>query len=357
MSYDNKSTSNRDLSDAFFEFLAVIAKVLVWLGLGALLVGLGFLIYYVFGPNVLDPGQAEQIKNNISILSKVLDAGVIGLTIGLAFLYFGEETLGPLILVGSAALYFAPLALKGFGGNEPSDAALAALASIQFAGMIGGGIGVIVVLLSVVVAVKDRATIGAKKDTLKLGKSVKAEKTQNVLLGSCWQLPFCRKFVRERCPIYHSRRTCWRELTGCMCEEEIIMNAMQNKPIAKGDLASASAMIPRNHRLTDAQKRSRCKSCVIYNEHLRHKYRVTVPAVIVGYALIYVLARGAMSAQFMNLIEGTGKLLNSFAMSGPDKSVAAPPVWLPELLTAVVFILLLSYTLKLVEYMLFNLKI
>lgn len=357
MSYDNKSASNRDLSDAFFEFLAIVAKGLVWLGLVALLVGLGFLLYYVFGSSVVDPGQLEQIKNNIGILSKVLDAGVLGLSVGLAFLYFGEETLGPLILVASAALYFSPLALRSFTGNDASEAAAAALGSIQTSGLVGGAVGAIVVLISVVVAVKDRATIGAKKDTLKLGKSVKAEKTQNVLLGSCWQLPFCRKFIRERCPIYHSRRTCWRELTGCMCEEEIIMNAMQNKPIAKGDVASASAMIPRNHRLTDAQKRTRCKSCVIYNEHLRHKYRVTVPAVIIGYILIYVLSRGAISSQFMGLIENTGKLLNNFAMAGSDKTMAAPPVWLPELLTAVMFILLLSYTLKIVEYLLFNLKV
>ncbi len=356
MSYDNKSASNRDLTDTFFDFLAWVARALVWLGLGAFLVGLGFMMFYVFGPNLTDPGKIQQATNNILILSKVLDAGVLGLSVGLGYLYFGEETLGPLILVGSAALYFAPLALPSVAGTQ-SSAGTAALGAIQSAGVLGGVVGIIIVLLSVIVAVRERATLGAKKDTLKLGKDVKAEKTQNVLLGSCWQLPFCRKFVRDRCPIYHSKRTCWRELVGCMCEEEIIMNAMQNKPVAKNDLVAASAMIPRNHKLTDAQKRTRCKSCVIYNEHLRHKYRVTVPAIIGTYILLYLLLRSPLSTEFTGLITSTGRLIGSFTMTGSGHKVAAPPVWLPEILTAVIFVLALSYTLKIVEYLYFNLKI
>ena len=60
-----------------------------------------------------------------------------------------------------------------------------------------------------------------------------------------------------------------------MCEEDVIRGAMEGRVISKDALVAAT-MIPRNNKLTIAQKKERCKTCVIYNEHQKHKYRASV---------------------------------------------------------------------------------
>ena len=52
-------------------------------------------------------------------------------------------------------------------------------------------------------------------------------RNQNLFLGRCWQLPYCREQVREKCPIFKRRQgPCWWYKEGCMCEERIVLQAM-----------------------------------------------------------------------------------------------------------------------------------
>src|SRR5262249_14119457 len=150
-------------------------------------------------------------------------------------------------------------------------------------------VGLGAVLFDVITRVRIRVREGARADQLKYGKGVKEEKDiRNVLLGRCWQLPYCRKFVRERCPIYHARRTCWKERVGCMCEESVIRNAMSGRVIP-ADAVAAAKFIPQNHKLTMEQKKERCRQCVIYLEHQKHKYKLAMPAAIGGMAVVYIV--------------------------------------------------------------------
>src|SRR5262249_18302282 len=69
------------------------------------------------------------------------------------------------------------------------------------------------------------------------GKDVGAQQRPQALLGifaACWQLPFCRDGIRTKCPIYHAKTKCWKELVGCMCEENIILLAMGGEEHKKG---------------------------------------------------------------------------------------------------------------------------
>ncbi|MFX8664601.1 hypothetical protein ABTM59_19190, partial [Acinetobacter baumannii] len=61
-----------------------------------------------------------------------------------------------------------------------------------------------------------------------------------------------------------------------MCEEQVIQDAMAGKIIPK-DMVKAAAMIPRNNKLTMAQKMQRCRQCVIFNERQKHKYNAALP--------------------------------------------------------------------------------
>jgi hypothetical protein len=350
------SYGQRDLSEGFQEFLNGAAKLVFALGGIATLIAVSLLVFTCFRVGDAAAGAAvADAGKNVEIFQKILMVGAIGLGIGAAVTYWGEEILGAILLIVAGALYFAPLYLPSILKNSSDTVVGKAMGAIQQGGTILGLLAIFVMVADVVTRVKGRVKNGAKSDQLKYGKGVKEEAgTQNVFMGKCWQLPFCRKFVRERCPIYHAKRTCWKELVGCMCEEQVIRNAMENKPVSKEALLSGSA-IPRNNRLTEVQKRERCKNCVIYNEHQRHKYKLSMPAVVGGILLVYVIGRPFLVPATSN----TMKTINTVVQKGTYGALGQkePPLVFTELLLGVFFIIALTYSMKVVEYLIFKLKV
>lgn len=344
---------NTDLSETFQAFLSACARFCLVVGGLAVAISLGLLVFTAMSATA---DQATAAAKNIQLFEKVLIVGSLALGVGASYQWWGEEILsaGQLILAG--IMYFAPLLLPMVIPNSNNSAAYgASMAAIQTGGMVYGVLALLVTTADVIVRVKDRAKTGVKADQLKYGRGVKEEKDrQNVLLGKCWQLPFCRKFVRERCPIYHAKRTCWKELVGCMCEEAIIRNSMENRPIPKDELLAAQ-MIPRNNKLTIAQKKERCRSCVIFNEHQRHKYKVYMPAVVATYVLAYVVLRPTLLVATEDLLRAVNKVVNAGTLG--HAAAFDPPHVFVEMLLAVFFIIALSYSMKILEFSIFRAKV
>lgn len=347
-------TSGRDgLSEAFQDLLANVAKGLLLLGGLATLIAVAMLIIIcvrVAG----DASIAAQAAKNIPILKEVLLYGAIGVAVGSSYLFWGEE-IGPLILLGGAAvLFFAPMWMGFIVGDHVTDATTQAVEALRSGGSVIGVVAAIVLVVDVAQKTRQRAKVGIKADQLKYGKGVKEEKDrQNVFLGKCFQLPYCRKFVRERCPIYHARRTCWKERVGCMCEEEVIRKAMEGKPISKDQILDGSN-IPRNHRLNEKQKAERCRNCVIYNEHQRQKYKAVVPAVVIGFGLVYLLGHGPLTEAIEHFVTTVDALTHKLVVSNGKSDI--PQVFIEGLLFFTM-LLALTYSMKLVEYLVFKLKI
>jgi hypothetical protein len=348
---------SRDVSEAFQDFLSGCARLVFWLGLACSFLSTALLMYTVI--RLGDQGAANEVANavkNVGLAQRVLMAGVIGLAVGAGYLFWGSEFLGVGLLAYAALLYFAPLLLPMVtSANASNEAITRSYGALQEGGTALGAIAVVIVVADVFMRVRERARHGVKADQLRLGKGIKEESDkQNVFLGKCYQLPYCRKFVRERCPIYHAKVSCWKEKTGCMCEEEVIRGAMENKPIPKDQLL-AQKMIPRNHKLTDAQKAERCKHCVIYNEHQKHKYRALLPAILVGFALVYVLGHGPLIAGLENLVRQINATVQGLTLGGLKG--AKVPAAFTEGMLAVLFLVAISYSLRMLEYAIFKLKI
>jgi len=356
MSYGRRS--GMDLSETFQSFLDGAAKLVAILGGLATLGGAGFLMFLCFrlGGATADV-KPQDAMNSIEMLQKVLTVGVLGLGIGATYLFWGSEFLSVGMLALSAALFFAPMYLPSITGTPTGPAAAAvgsAMGAMQTAGMALGVISMLVVVADVMSRVKARVKQGTKADQLKYGKGIKEEAgTQNIFLGKCWQLPFCRKFVREKCPIYHAKTTCWKELVGCMCEESVIRNAMENKPIPK-DALLASNMIPRNNKLTDTQKKERCRNCVIYNEHQRHKYKVSVPITVLTFIGIYAAFHGPLVSSVDHIVQQVNAVVHKVSLTQEQKFT--PPTFFTETLLAVFFLVGLTYAMKTLEYLIFRNK-
>lgn len=346
-----------DISETFEEILDGCAKAVAGLGGLATLASVGLLVFTCFKLGGGSPTTSEVVDGarNVEIFQKVLVAGVVGLSIGSTYLFWGSELLGAIQLMLAAALFFAPLYLPGALGGTQNDATQKALAALQIGGTILGVLGLLVVIADVAIRVNQRMRTGTKADHLKYGKGIKEEADrQNTFLGKCWQLPYCRKFVRERCPIFLSRRTCWKELVGCMCEEQVIRNAMENKPISK-DAILAANFIPKNNRLTPAQKKERCYSCVIYNEHQRHKYKACMWLTVPGFFLCYFLLHTVLFAAVAGILKQINMVINHATLGAAGNY--KPPDMFVEAMLAVVMLIALTYTMKLVEFTIFKIKL
>jgi hypothetical protein len=341
--------------DMLGEIPYTIAKYVCWGGVGLLVLSIIATVFLMSAASG-DANKAEQLANSIHLFQKGMIIGVVGTVLGSAWLFWEEEIMVAVNLFGAITLFFSssllPMVMSLNAGNKGVEAGFGALA---LAGQIYLGFALTVMVIDIALRVKARSEQGAKKDSLKYGKGITEESDRkNVFMGKCWQLPYCRKFVREKCPIYHAQRTCWRELVGCMCEESVIRAAMDNKPVSKEALLSGSA-IPRNTKLTDSAKRERCKTCVIYNEHQKHKYKLAMPAVIIGYGLIYLLFKGLI-ADGINAFLNRGNKALSDISAGTVKDVHTGDFF-TQFLVGAVIVVMLAYTIKIVEYAIFKLKI
>lgn len=352
-----RDDSEKEVVEGFLQFLEGAARFVAWGGLLATLVGLGFLVFYVIQFGRYTTLNEEAALANTEIFRQVLTYGLIGLFVGSAYLFWGADWLGFSQLLVAGVIYFAPAYGPALLGSPQSmhKVVAAALIQMQRSGMAAGIIAIGVLVIDLIIRTQGRFRQGIKADQLKYGKGIREEVDRNnVFLGKCWQLPFCRKFVRDRCPIYHSRRTCWKEKVGCMCEEEVIKGAMENRAIPK-DAVAAARYIPRNNKITLGQKIDRCRQCVIYNEHQKHKYRAILPLILVGFGLFYWVARTPLLAMTKALVDSVNELIGH-ATLGKGGNIK-PPQTFQELLLVCLVVIALAYAMKLLEYLIFKLKV
>jgi hypothetical protein len=340
--------------DTLGELPMTIAGYGFWGGMITLVLSIAVTIYLMTVAGG-DASKAPTIANSISLFSKGIMIGVVAMVISSAWLYWEEEIMVAVNVIIALALFFSPAWLPSVLSVQTNVGVDAGYQSLANGGKLYLGFALAILVADIALRIRARMVHGTKADLLKYGKNVKEEvEKQNILMGKCWQLPYCRKFVREKCPIFHAKVTCWRELVGCMCEEAVIRTAMENKPVSKEALLSGAA-IPRNNKLTVSQKRDRCKNCVIYNEHQKHKYKVAMPAVVIGYALVYILLKAPIADMINGLLGGASNAVRGLT-AGAIKEVNTGDYFTQFLVGAFVLVMM-AYTIKLVEYALFKLKI
>lgn len=363
MSQRERNAGVETASDKIALLLDAVCRFLLFAGGLAALIGIGFLITNYSAANNATGPMIKQAQANIAMFGNLAMIGLIATTLAVTYLQWGEEVLGPLLIIVWAALYFSPLYLPNLMGVTSSNAATqGALNAITTASIPVGVIGFIALIGDVANRVRLRSKEGAKADQLKYGKGLKEEKDiRNVFMGKCWQLPYCRKFVRERCPIYHARRACWKERVGCMCEESVIRNAMEGR-IIPADQVGAAKYIPQNTKLTPEQKADRCRQCVIFNEHQKHKYKLAMPLAIGGTAAIYVLFREPMAQGVQAAMGGINTVVRKGTLSGDSKDLkqtglGSGDVAFNEVILVALLVVGLAYLIRFIEYLFFKAKV
>jgi hypothetical protein len=353
----------------FTETLNWLGSRIFWLSIATTVALTVWLIYYAshFASSVqvsaADTLSAAELMFKLKI---GLTASLLLFGICFSVNFAGDVAL-PFTLFGLAALYFFAPDLLIMSGLVPEASvsnmiALTqqAMGSLSFAGLVLGSGAIIYQLVDVSIRVRQRIKYGGREEALKQTQLKEEEdEVRNVFFGKCWQLPFCRKFIRQSCPIFHSRRTCWRERVGCMCEESVILDALQGKVIPRDSLAAAK-YIPVNTRLSPEQKAERCRNCVIYNEHQRHKYQLLLPAAIAVIALAYIVLHDGLlhgvHRALLDIDSAVSKFAFTTAQSGKEM-VATAPGFLDEVMLVLVMLFVLAQIVRAIEFAVFKLKI
>ena len=357
--------NNNALGDTAASFTDGLAKLLFYGGALASVIGIGILVFQIFGSGGADAQAVAQAVQLQEILRQLALWGILAAALGASWLFWGEEVAGPIMLIAGLALALSSAYMPMAIGGDGSELQRNAIQYLSISGYPAILVGVILIIVDIVQRARIRVIEGAKAEQMKYGKGMKEERdVRDVFMGKCWQLPYCRKFVRERCPIYHAKRTCWKERVGCMCEESVIKNAMEGKTISK-DMIAASKFIPQNTKLSAAAKAERCRQCVIYNEHQKHKYKLFLPIVFMGVSAVFIglhsvladIIQGALAA-VDNVYKGAtmqpGTELDP-AVQATSVSGGAIPYNL--VILVVLALVTMAYAIKVLEFLIWKLKI
>ncbi len=336
-------------------------------------------------------GNLAQVAHIVSIMSWIA-------VIATVFLYYDIATTGyVMVLIGAIFTFGVPFLTQAVFGIEHVQASKATNLLVTFLSGLGWTPGVPGILLLVLEGAR-RILFGlqeakVRRSKFRFGQNVAVHaKRRNVFLGSCWNMPYCREAIRDKCPVHIAKKgPCWRHKRGCMCEESIAVLATSagdwkskvagavDKIEGRGTPAVAVAGMPPARssnpllnftdpsgrpNLTDAERAQRCRECVIYNTHQEQKYKALVGALFVGAAALVYFANGSlikiMGAFYMRMNMTMSQYSFGPSTAGGSTtlpisaSTAVPISWF---IISIALILIVSKMLQLVEYCCFKIKI
>ncbi|HEY3398100.1 MAG TPA: hypothetical protein VGM19_10640 [Armatimonadota bacterium] len=233
-------------------------------------------------------------------------------TMGRVFLLCGVVATASLVLITLEEIYWAvasgvvglgllfgipTLVMSTYQGVPLSaNGKLAAEAMVNWGTMTGKAI-IFVVGLRLVYEIYRQLTEGsARRRVEEIEKPVQSGRRQGStrakppsesVLAPCWKMQFCHETVREMCPAFTAKKTCWRYGRGCNCDPDLVESLIRNR--ASGPTRTAAsregayiraeleAETPRG----PSEKTIPCARCPIYTEHQRRKFRVVNPLLIV----------------------------------------------------------------------------
>lgn len=179
----------------------------------------------------------------------------------------------------------------------------------------------------------------------------------------CWEMRFCRQMIRKVCPAFERKKPCWKLRLGCYCDEKTILRAMMDggkeNPHVRGIMKSMGIDGPDSDRLVRRVTKARCMRCVIYSEHQAQKYRLASPLVFPAVIVVLWVFRERISEVARTVIITTDRFMcclaykaGAAASSMTETSgimVGLAFVWLA--------IVMISYLLRLLEYLIFELQV
>lgn len=383
-----------------------------------------YLLYGLFSGasadfNTLTHADRLRVLGNIGAASHLLTYSFGVAALATAYVLWGEDFVGYGILIAALVVGLGIPQIYGMlsGDKAPTAATREALRAFPSGMLFPLVIGAVLVAIDIVQrlsnSVRNRP-LKTEKMTYGRGAAAESRPVRTSLLAKCWEGPYCREFIRVHCPIFIARKACWREKRGCYCEEDIVSAAaakvtgivLDMAPDPKMNFANAPAPItpaaakhtvaydplasgtpmqsiggggmgqldsglagalniaptpPRKIELTAAQKRERCRNCVIYNEHQREKYKLLMPATILGAIALCAVISAHLRALIGWALAMVDALLGRISFTGngapAPMQFSHPSETVEWLLVAAITLMVVSKALQFLEWAVFKAKV
>ncbi len=337
--------------------------------LAAAYVAYGVLTAFPGGQPPADPALRAAVTARFALGLRALVWGAGILAIAGGWRFRGEAAAGYLLaLAGAALLWGAPAAVPYlFPAGYPEGPLLLGDAARR-SGALCAGVGALLLIVHLAGRVGD-VLAGRRSRSVEVPHDPEWVPRPGMVPLRCWQTGFCRPYVREFCPRFQEKTPCWRRKEGCFCEERIVFRARELRQGAADFYARMRTSLSGAPRtLTPSEKRERCRTCPIYGEHQRFKYRLAVPfAFAAAFAILWFNA-GLIRQALLFSVERLDALASSLAFPAPGAGAASGAVAAAAqeaIATSLVFwgfmvflfVMVLTWLLRLVEWLFLKVQV
>jgi len=355
------SSSERDS----FELLLAWAASLTKLAVAVIVLSYGYYAWAILGGYLARPVDAR-ILSNLQIMGIALTvASALGAA-GFLLATLDEVAWAVLAgMVGAGMLFGTPVLIASYarGGQSQSMAVVGRYTA--YAGEVILALVLVRILYEISLYVRT-APRRRSEEEQKAEKFRKSGAVTAKLWARCWEMPYCHEAVREECPAYKARKTCWKFGYGCMCHPKLIESLIRASTTGQTAVAKARQAeyvrsdLEADEAFNPDQRTIPCSKCPIFAEHQRQKFRIVNPLVMVGVILGLVLGYKPVMAAYTVFLTVISRLAARFTLT--DK--VDPTAWFRYLDSPTVKIffyvivgtLVLAYVLKLVEYLILTKK-
>ncbi|MCE5323053.1 hypothetical protein LLG46_07035 [bacterium] len=353
-------------------FLDNISSLGLKLGIPVATVAVAYLLWVIFGPRFahmdkLSAADSDYLINSAVMACKGLTIASIAIVASVMIRLFYDEIVGQTLSVLGLLLYFGtPEALARFVHVQNARAASLALAIVNEFCIVGA----ICVLPGLVLVVRDgilriwRGISVRRVLESRWGDEREREKKKKPkIYGNCWDMAYCRDFVRRVCPAFKKKRPCWRIKVGCYCDEHTILMAMASQGDGNESYEGILHSLgidgqSKQPKVSAKVKRIRCRRCGIYAEHQRQKYRLLSPMVFPAMIFAVYLLYGHIARYVSVALEKTDQFIGFLSYkSVASASYASDSHVLTNIAVVWLTIILISYTLRTLEYLIFDLQV
>ncbi|MCC6443754.1 MAG: hypothetical protein IT210_09910 [Armatimonadetes bacterium] len=278
------------------------------------LVAFIYLLYGAFSGQLLTAHNLPlkdqaRVMVNIALASKVLWWSLLIWVVALCIRNYQDESLGYLILLLTAGLYYGMPMLLSYlvesRGLRANGAVILLAGQFRNMAIPTFGIAILFIAMDLVQRIQlsfERAKYKPADPILK-NPNAGTEPKHASILGKCWDLPYCEKYIREKCPRFLEKTACWRKKAGCMCDDSIVLKAMMSDATNQATAQKMASLFVSKSGNGPAQRgKARCVKCQIFLEHQKQKYRLLSPLVFpIAIVLFYEYLPYLRGAYFNSL--------------------------------------------------------
>jgi len=331
-----------------------------------------FMAYSTYGLYMGGGGHVEPARliRNLGVSLDLMMGALFGFVFFCLVRYYEERPTGYGFVIGGVVLaLLAPSLMDlvlGAGLGRQEGAKI--LAQTRFRAM-----SIALLLPGAILVVSDCMRRGRgwlverkKSGARRRKKAPELEKPRIIPAGKCYQTPYCREWLRVKCPVFYSKKACWRHRVGCYCDEKVILAALSKEADTRlFDVRYSRSYMHAQSEGLRATKvgKGRCRRCFLYQFHQKEKYQLLSPLIFVLTGVIVWKGMPLFHRGFFKVVDWTEGFFAQASFATPAGAGQTAAAWTSQagafnsffwFVAIICSVLLLSYLLQLLEYVLFK---